>query len=510
MKSFVINCFSLFVVALMFISVSDVNAQTYSGVAVCQTCHSNANIGGIQYTQWQGTLHAVAYDSVAVIQNNPNCLPCHTTGWNTQLANGGFDDFYPPATANDSTKVQQLKNVQCESCHGPVQLGVNHGMESTINFTAERCGECHQAAHHPYYGEWLMAKHSISDTNASAFLTTSFRTNPECTGCHTYQGFMEWVVDTSLSPNVQNPPGDAAQPIVCAACHDPHLKANEGQLRLPPEQLCQKCHNPEFSADSPTPTGEALHHTTAFMFEGKGGYEYPGFTYESSLHKLVITKKCVECHVVMSPFVSDSIPASTGHTFYPKGQKCFECHSDFDTLAMSFDYRGVQTEIDSLLTELGTKLAAATSADSAGDPFKRAKFNYDFVEAEGSHGIHNTKYARGLLVSAIQNFTPSTGVEQTGGDVPYIYALRQNYPNPFNPTTTINFSIASKGAVRLQVYDILGKLVKTIVDREFEPGNYKATWDGTDQSNIQVSSGIYLYKLNAGTFTSTRKMLLVK
>ena len=170
----------------------------------------------------------------------------------------------------------------------------------------------------------------------------------------------------------------------------------------------------------------------------------------------------------------------------------------------------MQTEIDSLLGELGSKLAAASSADSVGDPFKRAKFNHDFVEAEGSHGMHNTKYARGLLVSALQNFTPSTGVELTDGNVPYTYELKQNYPNPFNPTTTINFSIANKGAVRLQVYDILGKLVKTIVDREFEPGTYKATWDGTDHSNIQVSSGIYLYKLEAGTFTSTRKMVLVK
>ncbi len=507
MRNVATLCVDLFIGALLIIPAS-ATAQNYSGAAACKGCHSSTSSGRIQYTQWAKTRHAIAFDSVAVIQNNSNCLPCHTTGWDTTLANGGFDDFYPPLTATDSTSMVKLKNVQCESCHGPVKTGVNHGQPSTINATAERCGECHQGTHHPYYDEWSLAAHAISNTNASAALQTMFRTDPNCSGCHTYQGFLEFVNQTSLEPVVSNPPGDASLPIVCATCHDPHSNANKAQLRLPPLDLCQKCHNPEYNPDAPTPDGGDLHHTTAFMLEGKGGYHYAGYTYESSVHTDVADERCVTCHVVMTPFVSGEVPASTGHTFMPKGVKCIECHSDFDTLSVSFDYHGVQTEIDSLVHELELRLAATSSADSASDAFKQAKFNHDFVVADGSRGVHNTNYARGLLLSALQNYNP-TSVDRTEG-IPAEFALQQNYPNPFNPTTSIEFSVASKGLVRVQVFDMLGRLVKTIVDREFQPGNYRATWDGTDRNNLQVSSGIYLYTLDAREFSMTKKMILLR
>jgi len=127
----------MLVLVIVALSPAAVVAQTYSGVAVCQGCHSVP--GRDQYTYWVTTGHAVAYDSVTVIQNNPSCLPCHTTGWDTTQANGGFDDFYlaqPP----DQAGITKMKNVQCESCHGPVQFGGNHGDASTIRPEAEVCG----------------------------------------------------------------------------------------------------------------------------------------------------------------------------------------------------------------------------------------------------------------------------------------------------------------------------------------------------------------------------------
>jgi predicted CXXCH cytochrome family protein len=499
--------------AMIVCMIGFVDAQTYTGVnnsvLGCGTTGCHTVTGRAQYTNWLSTPHAKAYDSIAIIQNNPTCLPCHTTGWDTLKTIGGFSDYYPPVTHNDTLGIDRTRNVQCEACHGPVQFGVNHGNASTINSTAEQCGSCHQGEHHPYYSEWAMAKHAVSDTNVSGYLTGEFRNNSNCSGCHTYQGFLQFVSDTSLVPNV-TAPGNSAEPIVCAACHDPHSNTNIGQLRKPPAELCQKCHNPEYNPDTPTPDGSAIHHSTAYMLEGKGGYHYDTYTYQSSMHKFVATDKCVACHIVMTPFISMDQPASTGHTFEPKGKKCYECHSDFDTLNVTFNYRNIQTKIDSLSEVLNTKLASASSSDSVSTAFYRAKFNYDFVQADGSHGIHNTKYAEGLLESAIANFIPTTSVEIIDNTVPLKFELSQNYPNPFNPTTSISFAIASKEHVVLQIYDVGGNLISTLVDKDMSAGTYRIVWSCTNNSGMRVTTGVYLYKIMAGSYTESKKMILLK
>jgi hypothetical protein len=100
-------------------------------------------------------------------------------------------------------------------------------------------------------------------------------------------------------------------------------------------------------------------------------------------------------------------------------------------------------------------------------------------------------------------------VKQLNG-LPESYSLSQNYPNPFNPTTTINFSIPKSGAVKLIVYNMLGQQIRTLVDKVAIAGNMSATWDGKDSRGMTVSSGIYLYRLTAGSFTAAHKMILLK
>ena len=90
--------------------------------------------------------------------------------------------------------------------------------------------------------------------------------------------------------------------------------------------------------------------------------------------------------------------------------------------------------------------------------------------------------------------------------IPNVFSLSQNYPNPFNPTTVIKFGISKSGLVKLVVYDLLGRTVATLINNEFkEAGNYKADFDG-----INLASGVYFYRIEAGDFTSVKKMLLVK
>jgi hypothetical protein len=93
----------------------------------------------------------------------------------------------------------------------------------------------------------------------------------------------------------------------------------------------------------------------------------------------------------------------------------------------------------------------------------------------------------------------------------YVNSLSQNRPNPFNPTTTIDYTVREQGLVRLQIYNVAGQLVRTLVDEVRSPGDvHTATWDGRSNAGQTVSSGVYFYKLVTGDFVQTKKMVLLK
>ncbi|MCF8242028.1 MAG: T9SS type A sorting domain-containing protein [Melioribacteraceae bacterium] len=90
------------------------------------------------------------------------------------------------------------------------------------------------------------------------------------------------------------------------------------------------------------------------------------------------------------------------------------------------------------------------------------------------------------------------------------YVLSQNFPNPFNPTTNIKFSIPEAGLVSLKIFNILGQEIRTLVSDVKESGSYQVTWNGKDDHGNSVSTGIYLYKIQANDYSATKKMLLIK
>jgi hypothetical protein len=94
--------------------------------------------------------------------------------------------------------------------------------------------------------------------------------------------------------------------------------------------------------------------------------------------------------------------------------------------------------------------------------------------------------------------------------VPLEYALRQNVPNPFNPTTEIAFSLAVESRVKLEVFNITGQKVATLLDERMTAGNHTVTWNGRASSGEPAASGVYFYRITAGNFTESRKMLLLK
>jgi hypothetical protein len=95
-------------------------------------------------------------------------------------------------------------------------------------------------------------------------------------------------------------------------------------------------------------------------------------------------------------------------------------------------------------------------------------------------------------------------------NIPRETTLIGNYPNPFNPSTTFRYGLSEAGRVKLEIYDLLGQLVKTIADDHQEVGYYEVVWDGRSESGAMAASGIYVYRMTIGAVVETRKMLLMK
>jgi len=90
------------------------------------------------------------------------------------------------------------------------------------------------------------------------------------------------------------------------------------------------------------------------------------------------------------------------------------------------------------------------------------------------------------------------------------FQLQQNYPNPFNPSTTIMYSLAKDTRVTLEVYSVLGQKITTLIDQNQTAGQHSVSWNGTDAKGTSVTSGIYVYKINAGDFVKVRRMIYLK
>lgn len=94
--------------------------------------------------------------------------------------------------------------------------------------------------------------------------------------------------------------------------------------------------------------------------------------------------------------------------------------------------------------------------------------------------------------------------------IPSEFELSQNYPNPFNPTTVIKFSIPNSQFVTLKVYDMLGREIRTLLNAEKTAGTYSIDWNAEDNLGLKVASGMYIYRITAGNFVATKKMVLIK
>jgi hypothetical protein len=141
-----------------------------------------------------------------------------------------------------------------------------------------------------------------------------------------------------------------------------------------------------------------------------------------------------------------------------------------------------------IATESLNRQTSFTYLDATAVPGKSYRYMIGVIDGEGE------------FVTPIESFTMPKAANR----------LEQNTPNPFNPATAIRFTLASKETVTLAVYDLNGRLVRTLVSGSRELGTHSVTWDGRDNAGTSVASGVYFYRLDAGKFSDTRKMVLLK
>jgi len=111
----------------------------------------------------------------------------------------------------------------------------------------------------------------------------------------------------------------------------------------------------------------------------------------------------------------------------------------------------------------------------------------------------------------VSDLGATVGIDDDVKVNPYDYVLHDNFPNPFNPETQIRFSLGSRENVKLVIYDIMGRQVRTLINGDsFNSGFHVMNWNGRDNVGEKVSTGMYIYRIKAGDFIADKKMLLVK
>ncbi len=132
---------------------------------------------------------------------------------------------------------------------------------------------------------------------------------------------------------------------------------------------------------------------------------------------------------------------------------------------------------------------------------------YEFIDADVAAG--RTHYYKLENVN-IDGSASTHGPIEAEAPLPRDFRLADNFPNPFNPTTTVRFDLPKVAHVKLDVYNVLGQKVKTMINERMDPGYHEIMWDSKNDQGMRVSSGVYYYRISAGDFHDVKKMALIK
>lgn len=415
---------------------------------------------------------------------------------------------------------------------------------------------------------------SVIATRAGGYRSTGTTTVTaytlnDCVRCHEGQAFVNFTEGKEFDNRVSSGYTGRSQHtyITCQVCHDPH----KGGLRSAPAtsdtlstgynysknvvditavelgkgKLCANCHKyRRYGDDQITATTISTFWGPHYLgvldvFVGQSAASFKG---RVSGHASV-ENTCVGCHMQATAdtgtVARDKIGMHTWKMRYTDGSGknydnvtlCKSCHptaqTTFDEIIAKQDYDGngkresFLKEVENLKKRLSTYLPPYGVVKSASGDVDRTKitttnlkiglWNWLYVKNDHSTGVHNPTHVVNVLQQSLKLLGANlTGVEFVDNEIPETFELAQNYPNPFNPSTEVRFSIPKAANVRLEVYDVTGRVVATLVNGSLTAGNHQVTWNGRGLNGELVSSGVYLYRITAGSFVATKKMVLMK
>jgi hypothetical protein len=466
------------------------------------------------------------------------CEQCHgpaqAHATSAQTSRIGMNKYQPDMCnqCHDGARRHSLGTFYLESAHYELEYG------AAAEGGRANCQPCHTGAGLMYY---LNNNNDTTGIASKWVLARDAKTPISCQVCHDPHGN-----DNEYQLRTMTIKGDS-------------LKGGyviPAKFRSSKGNICLICHGGRYAVKARITKSAPYYgwadrfyphyNTQGEMLFGAGAYQYDDESFTGLMTHGGVEGGCTGCHMQKraNALYNDSRSNTSfyqlaNHSFsmsdttysgnvYKPTDACAPCHGeieDFNDIRALYDYdrdgtiEGVQSEVGGLLDSLKARLPIDAAT---GNPVTSRKdslsvkdrpdliqgiWNWYFVYEDRSKGVHNTKYAVRILYKALK-WTPLS-VEATDG-MATEFGLNQNYPNPFNPTTSISFSMPKDGHVLLQVYDVTGALVKTLVDQTMRAGNMQATWDGTNLYGNKVASGVYLYRMASDNFVAAKKMVLMK
>jgi len=444
-----------------------------------------------------GTLKSTSTNTFRATSWDKGCSGCHTTGERITKVVSGPDTSWTAAWANGSDTMNA--KVGCEECHGP---GSDHILNPTtdnifgptrmgaagLTRQLELCGQCHfrgtstntsysfawkesaDSAYQPgtplqNYIKWPWQNY-INRTGGPSFWPDSMTTRADRT---------EWQ-EMSYHPH--------SSIMNCYECHDPHnVTAYPHQVKysIDSNSLCLQCHTNFGTPNNPNIPAITAH--TKHSYDPLNHYQTGG------------SSRCTNCHMTKTATVIKDYDIPS-HTFY--------VIPPIKTL----QYFNVTTPTLGMLNSCAA--SCHRNPGSAAGTSNVPGFGVGYDSNITNWREHTDSLLADTLNRWFQRQIWVIGIKKISGEVPEVYTLSQNYPNPFNPETEIKFSIPKASFVTVRTYDIMGREVYNLVSDNYTPGTYSVKWRSMNKAGEYVASGVYFYRIIAGNFIKTKKMVLVK
>jgi len=416
-------------------------------------------------------------------------------------------------------------NLECADCHGSTNAD-GKAYDASFPYPGPSCNDCHPSnfATAPTESQCYTC-HSRQNAEKSLYQNDVHRkAGLTCMSCH-----------YNKDANVDDLHGDGTEyksmiepGAIKAECTDCHT-AEKGTL---PDHSALDPHNGKLSCDACHVESNIACFNCHFESQVENHLKRAK---QQIKDFIILVNREKDGKVGLASFQSLSYQGDTwiamgpyhGHTISENARGCTACHQNFGgqiTAISDYNEDGIlhfakwNTSDSTLSWHKGVvplpedylrsfKLDFITYNGSPSDPIAPSK-NWSFVkdEADGFQLLFATPLTKSQMAKMGMDTTKTlTAVDDVVSSIPTVFTLEQNYPNPFNPTTKIKYSIAKETNVKLSVYDNLGKLVQTIVDKDQPVGNYEVEFNAEN-----LSSGVYFYQLQTPQKSITKKLVIMK